>query len=191
MVRLKDSTKNWIEQSVKYFREMGFFRSGFELEKIHEALRDNYFDEYLEKHPGPGGWGALDWLLLEQDTERTSQVGQETVYTDHVKVLYLETIRHWSAISRGAFTPDDVVFQWVDKGLFEIDFSFRGRSLKFRSDLWSRIDHELLYTINDLIRDTEFQFYLCNPDGIESQVIALTVSEKDQLVRERGWDCYP
>ncbi|MBK9602238.1 MAG: hypothetical protein IPO36_10410 [Anaerolineales bacterium] len=188
---MKDNAKKWVKQSVNYFKGMGFFQNGFNLEKIHEYVRDVYFDEYLERQPKPHGWGALDWLLLSQDTKRVSSVGDQIINVNDTSKDYIDAINHWGVISNGVFTPINIDFQWIKKfDIFSINLDFKDKHLTFRSDSRSRIDDELLFMINGLMEGTECLFYECNAEGIESQVIALTEYEKEKLTKERGWHCH-
>jgi len=190
-IHMKDNAKKWVEQSVIYFKGMGFFQNGFDLEKIHEYLRDVYFDEYLERHPEPHGWGVLDWLLLSQDTKRVSSVGDEIINVNDTSKDYIDAINHWSLISNGIFAPTNIDFQWVTKfDIFSVNLDFKDKHLTFRSDSRSRVSDELLFMINGLIQETGCFFYECNAEGIECQVIALTKYEKEKLIKERGWHCH-
>jgi hypothetical protein len=188
---MKDNAKKWVEQSVSYFKDMGFFQNGFNLEEIHEYLRDVHFDEYLERQPKPNGWRALDSILLSQDTKRTSRVGHEIINVNDTSKDYIDAINHWALISNGIFIPTNIDFQWVTKfDIFSVSLDFKDKHLTFRSDSRSRVDDVLLFMINGLIQDTECFFYECNVEDIECQVIALTKYEKEKLTKERGWHCH-
>jgi len=184
---MKDSTKKWVEDSIKYFENMGFFQDGFDLERIHEELLGEYFDRIIEK----GNWGELDWILLSQDTKRTAASGTEIINSHDTAQEYMNEINGWSAISNGVFTPTNFDFQWVTKfDIFTVSFDFNGSHIEYRSDETHRVSPFLLYKVNGLIRGTGFFFYECNAASMESQVILLTELEKDKLVKERNWYCY-
>jgi hypothetical protein len=186
---MKEATKEWIDESVSYFKAMGFLEDGFDLEKIHEYVRDVYFDEYFERQPRPTGWFELDMQLLAQDHRRVWW--QDLEISHSTQEAYLEAIQKWSAVSRGHFVPQDLQVKWIDlKEYFEIAFTADGKPFTYRSDLTGWISPDLIDEINALLVDSGVLLYQCNTRDQSAFVVALTKDEKSKLEKERGWECF-
>jgi len=67
---MKEKTKKWLEDSVKYFKDMGFLKDGFCVEAMPEYFRNEYFDEYFKRQPKGDEWFPLDEIILSQDHKR-------------------------------------------------------------------------------------------------------------------------
>jgi hypothetical protein len=103
---------------------------------------------------------------------------------------YVTTLREWAAISRGAFTPEDIVEHWhSEDGPAEIRFTFRGQRHRvhhpnLRDDYLSM---EVLRDINRLVAESGYQFAVCDNLGLPNWIVSLTQEEMNRLRSERRW----
>lgn len=103
--------------------------------------------------------------------------------------VYVQTLKEWSAISRGTFLPENVREDWTtEEGPIELTFVHRGQVVKLTPQyLDDYIDLGLLTSINSLIRNSGIRLELYKPFDQTGFIVALTASEKKRLEQERGW----
>ncbi|MEM3660716.1 MAG: hypothetical protein QXU11_09990 [Thermoproteota archaeon] len=131
----------------------------------------------------------IDHLLIQFDTKRVILEIAETNIDDEMGTAILKRL---ARISRGVFRPTNVSSRWLtppdsDKWLIqEVGFDFKGRrhaiQIALRYDYLEDIGLEQL---NEIIKDSEYQYYQVKHELIT--VVVLTEEEAEKLKKERGW----
>jgi hypothetical protein len=173
--------------------------SGGVLGKSNEALLRQHRDEILPmlKHAREEGGldnilpstpGDLDLILLGLDGKRVWW-GDTEADVCRENGVYVRTLKKWSAISRGAFMPEDIQEFWKrDEGPIKITFTHKSRLCKLHPrHLGDFIDVGVLAEVNEIIEDTGIQFAVYDTRDQFAFVVALTDDEREKLQRERGW----
>ncbi len=178
--------KNWVIQTVQYYRKINFFEQYNDLsdEELANTLKqlcqkedcitDSTFD------------GRYDSEVIRYDKQRILEVSLDALYGDdpgeYSFDVAFDTLQAWTNISRGAFQPEDI--RDVDEHLVEFVFNGTLHTL----DPWED-PGKLAPQINPLIAQTGHQFEVWNqyPDCI---VAVLTSEEKQRLQAERNWSFY-
>lgn len=174
-----------------YYRKLGYFGQDRNLtdqqfdEKFLKFYKDfvdsdwnpfdssEYYDEYAELYV----WGEDKDRVWLKDTEADVVNGND---------VYVKTLQQWSALSRGAFKPEDIKESWgSDEGPVTVTFTLNGqkRTLhpRFMNDF---IDTGILLEINEMIRDSGIQFVMVEIDQTVF-VTALTAEEKSRIEQDR------
>ncbi len=182
------SARNWLVETIEYFRSLNFFERYKQLSTTElAALLNGRFEQEWGKEPDPSR-KTSELLLLAYDEDRVwwndteaDVCGENTVYT--------QTLQEWGRISRGAFLPDEVKEHWeTEQGPIEISCALNGRPVQLYPDYREDyIDLNLLLQINKLIEKTNMRFELYEPFDQTGFVVVLTDQEKKMLQKKRGW----
>jgi len=182
------SPQEWLLQTIKYFRSVGFFEkhsrlSDHELATMLTQWREEQWSEGYDPSSKLSELSLLSWdedRVWWKDTEADVCSG---------RTVYKKTIKEWGNISRGAFLPESIQETWKsEEGPVEISFTHDGRLIILHPEyLEDYIDLGLLVQINALISDTGLQFELYKPFDQTGFVLVLTADEKGRLQTERGW----
>jgi hypothetical protein len=176
---------DWTVNSVRYFRDLGFFEEHGELSE--DALAARIEVRHLAQ------WGTLfdpadplaDLQLLQYDPERIWWKDTEADVCPGNNV-YVRVLEEWARISRGYFLPQKVSEKWLSKRSVTVEFVFEGiprRVIpKYRDDY---LDVSILGEINKLLAVGRFELY--EPFDQTAYVVFLTNEEKRRLERERQW----
>jgi hypothetical protein len=177
--------QNWLLESVRYFRPLGFF-------KKYHFLSDEELVSELHQigwngEPTPS-YGVTDLSLLVidhevvwwRDTEAEVFMGNN---------VYVRVLQEWRAISRQTFLPEHIEEVWGSKdGPIEIGFSHKRKQVKIHAEsIGDYLDLRILSQINELIRDSGVQFEAYEAFDQSAFIIALTAVERQKLETERGW----
>lgn len=181
-------SQQWLLQTIKYFRAFGFFRK--QSDKSDEELATaiiSWRAEVSGEDLNPSSIFS-DLIVLSFDEERIWWKDTEADVCSGTTV-YVQTIKEWSAISRGTFLPENVREDWTtEEGPIELTFFHNSQAIKLTPQyLDDYIDLGLLMLINSLIRSSGIQFELYKPFDQTGFIVALTASEKRRLETERGW----
>ncbi len=178
--------KNWVIQTVQYYRKINFFEQYNDLsdEELANTLkRLCQKEDYIT-----GGTfdGSYDSEVIRYDKQRILQVSLDALYGDdpgkYSFNVAFDILQTWANISRGAFQPVDI--RDVDNNL--VEFALNGTLHTL--DPWED-PGKLAPQINPLIAQTGYQFEVWNqhPDCI---VAVLSSEEKQRLQSERKWAFY-
>jgi hypothetical protein len=187
-VEWNEESRNWLLEFVRYYRNLQFFYEYKDLPD-HDLARqlESFWEEEMGVTFDPSD-PKIDLYLLRwdnnrvwwHDTEADVCIGNE---------VYASTLEDWADISRGVFIPEDVTETWkTSTGPIELDFTYRDKRYRIDAtylDDW--LDLNILSEINQLIREKNYQFEVCNTGEQTGFVTVLTPAEKLQLEAERGW----
>lgn len=178
---------DWLIESIKYFRNLGFFSEHASLTDLQLELRLQELAKTRHGVIDPNDELA-DLILLSLDDKRVWWDDTEADVCRENQV-YAETLRAWSSISRGAFVPEDIRESWSgEKGPVEVTFRVRGRPVTLRPKYMNDyININILRPINSLVGGTEIQFALHAIFDQTAFVVALTKDERSNLIQHRGW----
>lgn len=181
--------RSWVIESLHYFRALGFFAAD-------EALSDEELAGRLQKNNAEE-WGMpvappdsqADLMLLRLDAERVWWEDTEADVCEGNGV-YVDTLRAWGRISRGAFSPTDIDERWNSgRGPIRVSFKHRNRTEELHPDYCDDyLDMTLLDDINRMIHPAGYVFSTYFPFDQTAFVVVLTENEKKRLERERKWE---
>lgn len=204
----------WLIDSIRYFRELGFFApfrelsderladqlcaaSGWELPEEDAALptdeeESDDPDEELVRWLNRPRPDVKDLALLSLDASRLWwEDGERDIAPGYEE--YTRVIAAWGRISRGAFRPTDIrevwdkPDQWPDCKV-EVAFSLNGLPRVLRPwDGYGWLDFGLLNDINALIAPCGCQFEMWDTGDQTTCLVVLTAEEKQRLITEREW----
>ncbi|MEW5856001.1 MAG: hypothetical protein AB1861_01240 [Cyanobacteriota bacterium] len=122
-----------------------------------------------------------EWSVPQLDKNRVVHIAFDCLYDEHPSsgVALLDLAK----ISRGAFLPQKITWDWVNEWEKSIEFTLNGVRHAIRSNGDPLI---LAKKINPLIVETGYQIEVwdLSPDAL---VVVLTPDEKQRLEEERGW----
>jgi hypothetical protein len=178
--------------SIEYLRKLGFFEeySNLTSEEIFERISEGSIllkdlDEEEEEWARKSDF-KMDTLVAIKDRKRLWGMDVEiSPYQGFAE----ETFKEIAAISRGVFQPKDIEEEWLGWGS-RIHFTFRGErhTLDFRFNYDFLDVGSIMMKINDLIKDTGYQYYEILVDSGQCVfAIVLTKWEAEKLVKERCW----
>jgi hypothetical protein len=121
-----DDPRTWLIASARYFQGLGFYMAYLDLPEdallyaIQEAVRLQW-DEPLPPEEVSRDLQLADMVLLLGDRTRVWWRDLEGVFAG--EDFYITSLTEWSAISRGAFSPEQIIERWhSDDGPAEIEF---------------------------------------------------------------------
>ena len=179
-------------EAARYYRNFGFFEQDW-------ALSSQEFDnKFLALYNKKTDWDPFDsskhydpyaeLYLLYQDTDH---VWFEDTEADVAKGkdVYVNTLKAWSQISRGAFRPSNISETWdSEEGPVTISFTLNGQKKVIHPGyVDDYIDINILKDLNDMIQGTGYEFVAVQVD----QAVFVTVvkaDEKLKLQQERYLD---
>lgn len=175
--------------------EMG--REWFGYEEIDEKKWREYIDKKLKQKEIRSEEALVDYVIVGYDAKR---VFDEDVEVDPRQGIGIDQLNKLSGISRGVFKPTDIREEWGEwKGedswrhplegkCCKVYFNWRGEKyfvmLKFHRDFL--LLHLTVDRINEIMRDTGYQYYYFPGFTMEAPMVVLTEDEAKKL-RERGW----
>lgn len=178
---------DWILESVKYFRSLGFFEQLKNLtdQQLARKIKSRILKEDASFDP-KGEFS--DIYLLEWDNKRVWFQDLEADVDEYNKV-YTKTLKRWAEISRGAFTPKDIKETWkTESGPIYVDFVLNGKKQQLKpKDLGDWFDISILNQINRVIKNTGYQFEMYAGYDL-AFVLVLKPEEKRKLQFQRGWE---
>ncbi|MEM2050982.1 MAG: hypothetical protein QXI42_04070 [Thermoproteota archaeon] len=133
----------------------------------------------------------IDYRIIPFDTKRVMKESPRTVIDDELGIIML---RRLARISRGVFQPSDISEEYVypdpelgnDWTTYRVYFMFSDERHSVKITLEKDYFHDLgLRKINELIKDTGYQYYQINKEDLI--VVVLTKEEAERLEKERGW----
>jgi len=179
--------RKWLVEALRFFKELGFFReySEFSLDELADKLEQKQEEEWGETFDPADRLSDLD--LLRWDSERVWWRDTEADVCEENKV-YENTLREWSAISRGSFLPTCVGESWQsENGPVCISFRMHGcvRAIvaKYIEDY---IDMSILRSINEVMR-SDYRFEMHRPFDQTAFVVMLSRAERKEITKERLW----
>jgi len=130
----------------------------------------------------------IDRELAPFDTKRVVLEDVKTVVSEKIGGVMLKRL---ARISRGIFQPTNISSKWLASGekwsIQQVSFDFRDKrhtiEIALRHDY---IEDMGLGELNELIRDTGYQYYQVKNELI--MVVVLTKEEAEKLKKERGWE---
>lgn len=180
--------KEWLLQSVIYFRELGFFRkyqsmSDEELATMIGGLHKEEWDEDINPENE-----FSDLLLVKWDKDRIWWDDTEADVCSGNSV-YKQVLIEWSEISRGTFFPENVQEHWEsEEGPITITFTHNQQNIQIHPQyLDDYIDISILSQVNYLIGKSGKEYAVYLPFDQTAFIIVVTKSEKRKLQKERNW----
>jgi hypothetical protein len=197
----------WIVEAVRYYRGLGFFSEHAALsdealaQHVESLIEDEWGETFTADQSGPmvvDEWGDTltspenvrfaELTLLRADSAR---VWWEDTEADvcAANQVYVETLRAWAGISRGAFSPREITETWEsDEGPITVRFTLDGDERTLHPEyLDDWLDMEILVPLNGWLRHTGYAFELYEAFDQTAFLVVLTPDEKQRLERERGW----
>lgn len=176
------SSENWFDQAVLYFRELGFYQQ--------YARMSN--DELVEKIKVLRGYEPGDTLtyntnlllILAEDKQRVWYCDAESYYDQR----YVEFFKIWGDISCGTFTPENIA-ESRDEALWQIRiiFQYKGQPMKIIAENYGDwVDLEIFIQINEILRGSEVQFCNIMTNTQEACIVTLTELQKMRLEKDLG-----
>lgn len=178
--------KNPLE-AVGYFRKMGFFADYQDLPdealaaKIQELHEKTWGTPLDPKHP------LFDQYILLWDKKR---VWCKPVEVAMGNDAYVNTLKEWAAISRGAFDPQDIKETWEGpEGPIEVAFKLADQQHTIHPEfLKSSLDDVITKDIYALTQPTGYLLVKLATFAPAVFIVFLTKKEMMKLVVERRWD---
>lgn len=102
---------------------------------------------------------------------------------------YVKLLTEWSKISRGAFSPSEISEDWKsENGPLEVSFLLNKKKKALKPEVQNDwLDANIIKNINEMIKETGFQFYIYELTDSTLFVICLTKEEKKKLEDEKHW----
>ncbi|UUZ92359.1 hypothetical protein LJK87_44430 [Paenibacillus sp. P25] len=180
-------------EAAQYYRNIGFFAGDKSLsnQQFEEKFKKFYSDfrgEDWDPFDSSEYYDALaEFYVLGEDKQRVWLEDTEADVGSGNEV-YVKTLKEWSSISRGAFQPSEIKESWkTEEGPIEVSFTLNGTERTIHPEyLNDFIDTGVLAEINEMIKDSGYQFVLVEID----QTVFVTVlndSEREQIQKERYW----
>ena len=160
-------------------------------EALLDAIRDAvrwHWDEPLPPEEVSRDLQLADMVLLLGDQSRVWWRDLEGVFAG--EDFYVTSLSEWSAISRGAFSPEQIIERWYsDEGPADIEFMLGSQRcvLTHPNQRDDFLNIAIISEINRLISDSGYHFVVCDNLGMPNWVVALTYEEENSLRRDRGW----
>jgi hypothetical protein len=157
------------------------------LDAIRQAVRWHW-DGPLPPQEVARDMQLADMIVLLGDRRRVWWRDLEGVFAG--EDFYVTSLTEWSAISRGAFRPTQIIERWhSDEGPADIEFMlgsqrYRVAHPNLRDDF---LNIAIISDINRLIGESGYHFAVCDNLGMPNWVVALTREEEDLLRRDRAW----
>ncbi len=184
---MSPTIEQWLLDSVRYFRTLGFFQNQPQADEELARLEGERLEQEWDGEWNPS-WEHPDLFLLAHDAQRVWWMDMEAdvCRDNHV---YIDTLREWGSISRGAFEPEAIREEWnSDKGPIFVTFRHKNKPSSISPKFWGDfIDTEILRELDQIIQGTGIRF---EPHANFDQtcfIVALTSDEKRRLRSERGW----
>jgi hypothetical protein len=182
------SSRRWLVETLRYFRDLGFFRHYADLpdellaDRVEELRRRETSIDFDPSDP------KAELELLRMDPDR---VWWKAIDTRALagRGGYADVLRDWGRISRGAFHPGDVREEWTtESGPVRVTLSLDGERLELKPEVEdARLDLGILPTINRWIDASGIRLEVFEPFDDTAFVVALFEVEKERLKRERAW----
>ena len=179
-----------VVESVRFLRGIGFLagdpRDDAALAAHLEAEQQELFGETLD-----GPTPQMDRLVAAEDGTRLWWRDTEADVLEG-NDAYVDAIREWAAISRGAFSPEAVMEMWDGPdGPVRVELLLPGEPDPVPAVLRPRViddwyDLGILAQINDLLDPAGPRFAVVEPFDQTAVVLAVTAAER-RLLEERGW----
>ncbi len=177
--RIKASS-DWFAEAVLYFRKLGFYEEFADLpdgklvEKI-KALREYESGTKLTHK-------TQLLLLLAQDKKRVWFRDAELCWDQQ----YVKFVEEWGKISCGTFNPEEIT-ETRDKEKVKITFIHNGQKFEiYAGNFGEWLDLGVLGWINEIIRDTKYQFWDIVTGTQEACIVCVTAEQKKQLKKDLG-----
>ncbi|NEW09900.1 hypothetical protein GK047_28860 [Paenibacillus sp. SYP-B3998] len=193
----KLTPKEYVLDIAHFYRKLGFFQKD-------KSLSDQRFDDkFLEFYQGYANKDRdpfdtkkafnefADLYVLQQDKDRVWMENTE-VEVGQGKDVYVQMLKEWSAISRGSFLPTGIVETWdADEESVALTFTLNGQKQTIHPAYTNDyIDTDILFELNEMMKETGHQFAEVYTDHGESFVTVLTEEEKAKMAQERFIDFY-
>ncbi len=173
--------------SVAFYKKQGY------LNEYSEAdLRKLYEVKYSRKEatnpfqPSDAMSRYSDLYVLELDRQRVWKGGYSR-QLEQGKYGYADLLKEWAAISRGAFQPTDIREVWLgEQGPLKVEFMLAGKKRTLYPYVsGGAVDIWIVGHVNDMIRETGYQFEIADAYGDFYLVMMLRSAEKKLLEQER------
>ena len=184
-VRSGFAPRRWLLDALAFYRALGFFAVDRALsnEALAEKIEQLHREEWGDFDP-TDRVADLDLLRLDPDRVWCDDIGDLALKGNDT---YVEILKGWARISRGAFRPEGVREVWTGEGgQVEVRFSLGGQKRMLRPVVYEdgAVDYEILDAVNRWIRGSGLQFEVLETPPF--MIVAVTEGEKHELLR-RGF----
>ncbi|WP_442603144.1 stalk domain-containing protein [Paenibacillus sp. KN14-4R] len=186
------SPKERLLDAAHYYRKAGFFASDKHLtnqqfdQKFEKVYKDRVNEDWDPFDSKKDSTFFADLFVLLEDKDRTlyEELEMDVIQGNN---KYVETLKKWSTISRGAFNPTDISEQWATgEGPVTVSFTLNGQK-KSVHPVYSGnlLDPTIIEEINIMIKDTGYQFAAIS-DSQNLLITMLTADEKSKIEKDRS-----
>jgi hypothetical protein len=181
---------SWLEETVRFYRGLGFFASAGDLPdaELAETLAAEHRETFGEPLPPAVSTPPLpDLLVMAKDPDRAWWLDLECEAVPGADV-YVDAIERLALISAGRFLPSDVTEEWAGDGSrAEVGFALgdeRHSITVRRRDDW--FDTRLIGEINAILGPDGARFHGLSPGDQTLLVVMLTDGELAALRSQRA-----
>lgn len=199
-----NQTENNVIKIVSYFRKLGFFRKYTALndedlvKKLVElSQKDTYFGPLNEKSRSDNPTYFDDLLILKYDDSRVWTIEDCTAilgsYAKKNGYMYCEdykeVLNHLIKISQNVFLPSKI--DVAGSSTIKITFLLEQKQIQFRLKGDGEVlNFDLLKEINQLIKDTGYEFAAVMDKYGLTFILFVKKEEKEQIEKDRNWNFY-
>lgn len=190
----KMSKEERLSDAIVYYRKQGFFQGQQNLsdkeltQLITKKLGESWAPEFDPFDPSDeyGYHDYADLFVLQLDETR---VWMEDLEADvgNGNDVYVQTLKRWSEISHGAFSPANVKERWEDnEGPVHLEFELQGKKHVITANNYNDfLDIGIINQINPLIKQSGYEFVFIVIDQT-AFVTCVSQEQKKQLETDRG-----
>ncbi|MEM2921926.1 MAG: hypothetical protein QXF26_06385 [Candidatus Bathyarchaeia archaeon] len=207
-LEVNDAIREHLIESIEYLRNLGFFEEHKNLtsEELFERIRRGEIGrEWLN------WWGPKELPSEKRRKKQRAYYDESFAYDRYIachdkrRVFFesmmrycpedagVELLEKLAWISRGAFNPTEIregrIRHTKDYWTLPIYFKFGGKELRIKLIRSAVLNLDLIASqINELIKDTGYQYYTFDRDFYENiSILMLTEGEATRLVKDRSW----
>lgn len=166
-----------IASRIQTFKELGFFINLGEQEVLNKYKAEN--GDYVT----PPEYSDLRLLKFDQ-----SRIWWEDTEADVYNGAnrYVEVLDQWSKISQGSFQPKDINEVWEsDHGPITVSFKLDGQIYQITPEYYEDyLDTTVLRKINDIIKNSGYQFKQLETDDQTAFILVVATSEIDRINKQ-------
>ena len=180
--------EEWMEETVSFLVELGFFQEWkrLKIQTIVQKIKDLQIEAGV-KHVDQRGKNS-DLCLAMWDVRRTWVLDPDALVLPGNEA-YIQGLQELASISQRKFIPIKIEEEWESEdGPIIIRCATRKQTYTLKPRfLDTYIDYGILKGINEIVRESGYQFEMCENEREEPVVLFLSADEKDILKERRGW----
>ncbi len=175
-----EASADWFAEAVLYLRKLGYY----------EEFTNLPDDKLIEKIKARRKYEARDklthktqlLLLLAEDQKRVWFCDAELCWDQQ----YAKFVKEWGKISCGTFNPEEIV-ETRDPEKVKITFIHNRQKFEiYANNFGEWLDIGVFGWINEIIRETKYQFWNIDTNSQEVCIVCVTPEQKLQLEKDLG-----